>query len=166
MSLLMCWRHSRQHINKNYTIWGGGAAPKPAHWVATLHPPALRWSTPKAQAPDRQQRLQHDPARHLRLADAPIGENDRHLADRAAGLHHPIEHLDLKRVAVRMDRAKVDRFERAPAIAAKAAGGVHHRQTEDSARIDIAATADHLPDQRPVDRAAVAHIARAKRKIV
>ena len=51
------------------------------------------------QTRDLEQRLPDDAAAHLRLADLPFGEGDRHLGDPEPGLHRPPGQVDLEAVA-------------------------------------------------------------------
>src|SRR5881409_2894343 len=81
-----------------------------------------------ADAPPRDERegLDHDVARHLRLAPHPLGEGDRDLDDRATGPRYPMGHLDLEAVAVGPHGAQIDLLEHDGAVGPEAGGRVVH----------------------------------------
>src|SRR5581483_7743680 len=56
-----------------------------------------------------EERLDDDPAGHLRLADAPVPERDRDLPDARPGPARPVRHLDLEDVATGVDALERDR---------------------------------------------------------
>ncbi len=67
----------------------------------------------RAEPPHHPDRFPDDAPRHLRDADAAVGEGDRDLDDPEAAPPREEVHLDLERVAVGTDTVQVDRLEHA-----------------------------------------------------
>src|SRR5205814_1421606 len=131
-----------------------GIASTPESGGRHLHPA-------QTQLPDHPERLHHDRARHLRLSDAAIDEDDGDLLEAHAGAERAVLHLDLEAVAVRRHAIEIDRVER-PAVPADEAGrDVTHAHAEHGARVEAAAAADQLPAHAPVLGAAALHPARS-----
>ena len=94
-----------------------------------------------------------DRAGHLRLADAAVAEDDRHLDHAEAGADGAVGGLDLERVAERRDRLEVDRLEHLAAEDLEAAGEVaRSRRPSTRAGVGAAAAADQPPQRRPSPR--------------
>src|SRR5215204_3583151 len=81
----------------------------------------------EAHRPDVPHGLEDDPPGHLRAADAPVCEHDRHLRDTEAALQRAEGELDLEGVAGRGDRPELEGLEHLAPEALKAAGQVPDR---------------------------------------
>src|SRR5579875_3906280 len=130
---------------------GSGAAPTPSS--------ARRGEAPgeALDAPERDEgeRLGHGVGRHLRAAEGPVDEADRHLLDLRPRLEGPVGHLDLEAVAVGSDRREVDLLEDARRIGAVARRGVLHGQAQHHRCEDVPSSRDQPSREAPVrDRAA------------
>jgi hypothetical protein len=99
---------------------------------------------------DDQQGLEDDPARHLGLADAPVAERDRGLADSSAEAARAVRHLDLEHVAAGVDAVERDRGECCGAPRLEPPGQVPHPQPQDQPGEEAAAARDDLAADAPV----------------
>src|SRR5579885_1763261 len=76
-----------------------------------------------------------------------------------------VGHLHLKRIALRSDRAQVQRTQHRCTITAIASSSILDRQTKHEPGVNIAAAADKTPQQRPVRRTTTSYIARPNDQI-
>ena len=113
------------------------------------------------QLDDDDEGLDDDPPGHLALADAPVAEGDRHLADAGAGAVGPEGHLDLEHVATGVDAVERDGREGRRAPGLEAAGQVVDRQAQHDPGEEAAAARDDATTDPPVDDAAAGRVARA-----
>src|SRR3954453_2932036 len=89
------------------------------------------------QLDDDDQRLAHDPARHLRRAGGAVRERDRELAPLPADPHQAVRHLDLEAVALGGDRVELHALERVGAIVAGPRRGIVDGQSEHTGRVPV-----------------------------
>ena len=110
-------------------------------------------------------RLERDRAGHLRLALAPLVEDDRQLGDAQPGAQRAVGQLDLERVALRA-RASRSRSRPAPRRGSlEAAGEVAHRHAQHGLRVRQPPRETRAAPRRPVLHPAAGDVARAEREV-
>jgi hypothetical protein len=128
------------------------------------------WREPAGEGGQSQRRdlddgLDDDGAAHLRRSLCPVGEGDRHLLDPKALSDRAVGHLDLERVALRVDGLEIDRLEHGAPEALEPARQVVNGESEQHARVERASPRDDPPDDSPVPSAAAVHVPRAERDV-
>jgi DNA polymerase (family 10) len=106
--------------------------------------------------------LGDDPGTHLGAPLGTVAEDDRHLADCAAGAQGAVDRLDLEGVAQRGDALEPDRLQYAPPVALESARRVANAETEHRLRVQTPAPADGAADEPPVAHRATRRVAGAE----
>src|SRR3954451_4559850 len=135
--------------------------------VSSSTGPTLQAAHQRPEPEDRHlpDRLEHDPAAHLRAAMLAVDERDRDLDDAEAGAERAVGALDLEDVTLGGDRVEVERLEHGTPIAPEAAGHVPYGDAEQHPRVPRAAARDEAAHTAPVAHAAALHVARPEHQV-
>src|SRR4051794_9940578 len=117
------------------------------------------------EAGNQEHGLARDAPAHLRPAELPVAEDDRHLDDAKAPADRPIRQLDLEGIAPRADRFEPDGAQHVRAEALEAAGQIALSQPKHDRRVQRAAARDEAPQRAPVAHPAAVDVARAQRHV-